>query len=200
MDKPQTFAGGVARRLGARWKVLVAEGVCAIIFGILALVWPRLTLMVFLYIFGVYVIIEGLALTISALYQRKAPMAWLDETTPAPPGSWMVLLLEGLLSIVAGLLCLFLPHSSVQGLLYVIALWALFSGIAALVHARAHGWRVALIGVLAIAVSLFLFFRPISGTVAILWLVGICAIIAGTLLIWQGWTERVFSAPLEPAS
>ena len=201
MAKLQLFSGSLAQKLGPRWKILMIEGVCAIIFGLLAVVWPGLTFLVFLYIFGVYALIEGLVTAVSALYMRKAPMAWENETTPAQPGSWMILLAQGLLSIIAGLLCLFVPHYSAQGLLYVIALWALFIGIASLVHARARGWRAALIGLLALLVRLFLFVRSVNSAQTILWLIGICAIFAGALLIWQGLVEkRVLSAPLEPAS
>ncbi|HEY3991499.1 MAG TPA: DUF308 domain-containing protein [Ktedonobacteraceae bacterium] len=200
MAKLQTFSGSVAQKLGPRWKILLIEGVCAIIFGILAIAWPGLTFLVFLYIFGIYAVFEGLVLTISALYLRKTPMAWENETTPAMPGSWMILLVEGLLSILAGLLCIFIPHYSAQGLLYVIALWALFIGIASLVHARTRGWRAALVGVLAIIVSFFLFFRSISSAQTIFWLIGICAILAGALLIWQGLVEKhILNMPLEPA-
>ena len=201
MAKFQTFSGSVAHKIGSRWKILILEGVCAIIFGILAIVWPGLTFLVFLYIFGIYAVIEGLVLAVSALYQRKAPMAWENETTPAMPGSWMILLAEGLLSILAGLLCLFVPHYSAQGLLYVIALWALFIGVALLVHARTWGWRPALVGVLAIIVSLFLFFRSLNSAQTILWIIGFCAILAGALLIWQGLVEKhTLNVPLEPAS
>jgi uncharacterized membrane protein HdeD (DUF308 family) len=201
MAKLQTFSSSIAQRLGPRWKILMLEGVCAIIFGILAIVWPGLTFLVFVYIFGVYAVIEGVVLAISALYQRRAPMAWENETTPAAPGSWIILFVEGLLSILAGLICLFLPHYSAQGLLYVVAVWALFAGIALLIHARSHGWRAALIGALAIIASLFLFFRSAGSAQAILWLVGVCAIIAGALAIWQGWEERrIQAAPLEAAS
>jgi uncharacterized membrane protein HdeD (DUF308 family) len=82
----------------------------------------------------------------------------------------------------------------------VVAVWALFAGIALLIHARSRGWRAALIGILAIIASLFLFFHPARGAQAILWLVGICAIIACALAIWQGWEEkRALYTPLEPA-
>ncbi|HEX7733858.1 MAG TPA: DUF308 domain-containing protein [Ktedonobacteraceae bacterium] len=200
MEKPQTFAGGTIPRSGPRWKMRLIEGACAIIFGIVALIWPGLTLLMFVYVFGAFVIIEGLMLAISALYQRRMPMAWENATTPAPPGSWLIRFLEGLLSIAAGLICLFFPHTSVQVLLYVIAIWALFTGLAGLVHTRSRGWHAALIGVLAIIASLFIFFRTSSGAQAILWPIGVCAILAGALLIWRGWSEKQgLNVPLEPA-
>jgi uncharacterized membrane protein HdeD (DUF308 family) len=111
MTKIQTFSSSIGQRLGPRWKILMLEGVCAIIFGIFAIVWPGLTFFVFLYIFGIFAVIEGLVLAISALYLRKTPMAWENETTPAAPGSWIILFVQGLLSIVAGFICLFLPRA-----------------------------------------------------------------------------------------
>ena len=202
MAKVPTFSGSLAQKLGPHWKTLMIEGICAILFGVLALAWPGLTFMIFLYVFGIYALIAGLVMVISALFQRRAPMAWENATTPAQPGSWMILFAEGALSIFAGLLCLFVPHYSAQGLLYVIALWALFIGISALLHTREHGWRTALVGLLALIASFFLFFRSVNSAQTILWLIGLCAICAGALLIWQSWIERrlLSSAPLEPAS
>ena len=191
MTKMQAFSTAVARKRGTtRWQTLMLEGVCAIIFGILAIIWPGLTFLVFLYIFGAYAIIEGLVLVISAFYQRATPMPWENLNTPAQPGSWVILLTGGLLSIAGGLLCIFIPHTSAPGLLYVIATWALFAGIALLAHARTRGWLMGLIGVLAIIGSLLLFFRSVPSVRAILWLVGVLAIVAGLLLIWQSLLER----------
>lgn len=201
MEKHYPSADHAIHKAGPRWKIRLLEGACAIIFGIVALIWPNLTLLMFLYIFGVFVIIEGLMLAISALYQRRAPMAWENTTTPAPPGSWLIRFLEGLLCIAAGLICIFSPHTSVQVLLYVIAIWTLFTGLAGLAHVRSRGWHAALIGVLAIIASLFIFFRAPGGAQAILWPLGICAIFAGALLIWRGWSEKMgLSVPMEPAS
>lgn len=199
MTKMQAFSRAVMRKRGTRWQTLMIEGVCAIIFGILSIIWPGLTFLVFLYIFGAYAIIEGLLLVVSALYQRATPRPWENLDTPAQPGAWVILLAGGLLSIVGGLLCIFIPHTSAQGLLYVIAAWALFAGIALLAHARTRGWLLGIIGILAIIGSLLLFFRSVPSVRAILWLVGVLAIIAGLLLIWQGWLEkRVQRAPVEP--
>jgi uncharacterized membrane protein HdeD (DUF308 family) len=172
------------------WWASIALGLFAIIFGIVAIVWPHLTFLLFLIIFGVYAIIEGLVLIASALYVRRAPELGDYSNAAMPPGGWLIVLGEGVLSIIAGLLCLFIPRLSAQVSLYVVATWALFAGISSLVHARSRGWFVGIAGIAAIVISLFLFVRTVASARSILWLVGVLALVAGALLIVQGWLDR----------
>src|SRR5260370_15624795 len=89
---------------------LMILGICAVIFGILALVWPKLTFAIFLYIFGAYAIIEGIVLVATAFYQRKAPaLGDYSQALRQPNGGWWVTLAEGVLSIACGVFCLFAP-------------------------------------------------------------------------------------------
>jgi uncharacterized membrane protein HdeD (DUF308 family) len=172
------------------WWASIALGIFAIIFGIVAIVWPHLTFLLFLIIFGVYAIIEGLILIASALYARMAPKLGDYSNATMPPGGWLLVLGEGVLSIIAGLLCLFIPRLSAQVSLYVVATWALFAGISSLVHTRSRGWFVGIAGIAAIVISLLLFFRTVASARSILWLVGVLALVAGALLIVQGWLDR----------
>jgi len=172
------------------WWTLILLGLCAILFGIMAIVWPHLTFLVFLYLFGVYAVIGGLILVSNAFYLRKAPDLGDYSQPDLPPGEWGMILGEGVLSILAGLFCLFVPTLSARLSLYVVATWTLFAGIGALIHSPSRGWLPGIAGVLAIVISLFLFFEPLRSVQAILWLLGVCALIAGVLMIVQGWLNR----------
>src|SRR5689334_1047783 len=110
------------------WQALILRGICAVIFGILAIAWPRLTFLIFLYIFGVYAIIEGLILIANAYYVRQAPSLGDYSHASVPPGTWWVMVAEGVLSVLCGILCLFAPEISTYAALYVVAFWALFTG------------------------------------------------------------------------
>lgn len=174
----------------ASWWTLLLVGACAIVFGVVAIVWPHLTFFVFLYIFGVYAIIEGLILIAHAFYARQAPKIGDYSNPTMPPGGWLIVLGEGILSVLAGLFCLFVPGRSAQVSLYVVATWALFAGISALVQIPRRGWLVGLAGVAALAVSILLFVHTAATAQAVLWLVGILALIAGVLLLIQAWLKR----------
>jgi uncharacterized membrane protein HdeD (DUF308 family) len=172
------------------WWTLMLLGCCAVAFGILTIVWPHLTFLVFLYIFGAYAVIEGLIMISSAFYLWKAPELGDYSRPELQPGEWMLVLCEGVLSVLAGLFCLFAPTLSAQLSIYVVATWALFAGLAALLHAPSRGWLLGISGALAIAISLLLFFEPLNIMRSIFWLLGVLALIAGLLLIVQGWLER----------
>jgi uncharacterized membrane protein HdeD (DUF308 family) len=87
-------------------------------------------------IFGVYAIIEGLVLIASALYVRRAPELGDCSNAAMPPGGWLIVLGEGVLSSIAGLLCLFIPRLSAQVSLYVVGVLALVAGALLIVQ----GW------------------------------------------------------------
>jgi uncharacterized membrane protein HdeD (DUF308 family) len=176
-------------------------GLCALLFGIVAIVWPHLTFLIFLYIFGVYAVIQGCILMANAFYVRKAPELGDYSNASLPPGGWWILLGEGFLSIIAGLFCLFMPRLSAQGALYVIAVWTLFVGISSLIAAPSRGWLLGLIGILSLVISALLFFHSAATAQSILWLVGVCALVAGILLLVQSWLSRtVQRVPLEAHS
>lgn len=193
------LARGRKRFSGLAWWTLILLGICAIVFGILAIVRPHLTFLVFLYLFGAYAVTEGLIMIASALYLWRAPKVGDYSRPDLPPGQWGLILCEGALSILAGLFCLFAPRLSAQLSLYVVAVWALFAGIGALIRAPVRGWLLGISGGLAIVVSLFLFFEPLKSVRSILWLLGVLTLIAGVLLIAQGWWERAAQGKPEEA-
>ena len=124
------------------WWTLVVRGVLALIFGLAALVWPGLTLFVLVILFGVYALLDGVMAIIVAIEERRnTQQMW-------------VLLLVGIVGIAAGVLTLVWPAITALALLYVIAGWAIVTGIlqiASLFSGRlpvGREWMVALSGVL----------------------------------------------------
>src|SRR6266849_786420 len=97
--------------LAYRWWTLALRGVAAILFGILCVVWPQLSLYTLVILFGVYAIIDG-AFNLSLGLQRR------------PDGRrWTALIVEGVASIVAGVLTFFWPGITAIVLLSLIAIW-----------------------------------------------------------------------------
>jgi len=170
-----------------RYWWLLAQGICALAFGLVAIIWPKLTFVIFLYVFGTYLIIEGSILVISSLYARYTPRPWENHLTPAQPGSWLILFLEGLLTIACGLFCLFEPRLSAQVALYVAALWILIAGVSMLIQAPAHGWLMAVAGALGIILGALLFIEPLSFVQSVLWLIGIVALLTGAIVLIHAW-------------
>ncbi len=168
-------------KVSRRYWWMMFQGLCALIFGILAIFWPKLTLFLFLYVFGVYAIIDGLGPLASAIFGGKRA-----QVRGRP-----ILFLEGIVSIVAGVLCLILPRTNNRLLLYVVAAWLLLKGISFLMQTRQRGWLLGLVGVLAILAGLYIFIAPNLGVRLVLLLIGIFALIMGVVLIQRGWRARM---------
>ena len=167
-------------KTGRRYWWMMFQGLCALAFGILAIFWPKLTLFLFLYVFGVYAIIDGLGPLGSAIFGGKRA-----QIRGRP-----ILFLEGIASIVAGVLCLILPRANNRLLLYIVAAWLLLKGISFLLQIRQRGLLIGLVGLLAILAGLYIFLTPNLGVRLVLLLIGIFALIMGIVLILRGWRAR----------
>ena len=173
--------------LARNWGVLALRGLCAIIFGILAFAWPGITLKVLVLLYGAYALVEGILSIIAAVSKR--------EGSGLP---WWALLLEGLLGIAAGIVTFAWPKITALFLLFLIAAWAIVTGIFAIIAAirlrkeiQGEFW-LALSGVLSIVFGVLLFVRPGAGALAVVWLIGSYAIIFGILLLFLAFRLKRF--------
>jgi len=158
------------------WWALAVRGVLAIVFGVLAWVWPGVTLFVLVILFGAYAIVDGLGAIIEAF--RSAPSksrAWLGVT--------------GVLGVVAGLAAFLWPGATSLILLMLIAAWAVVTGVFEIIAAIAlrreitgEGWHIVS-GVVSVLFGVVLFAWPAQGILAVLWLIGICAVVFGVTML-----------------
>jgi uncharacterized membrane protein HdeD (DUF308 family) len=171
-------------QLSRNWWLLALRGVAAIIFGILAFVWPGVTLLVLVLFFGAYALVDGVFAIIAAFKNRKT-----DDR-------WWVMLLIGVVSIAAGLIAFFIPEAAAFALLAVIAAWAILSGALGIIAAirlrkEIEGeWLMVLAGVLSILFGILLVWNPLAGLVAIVYLVGAYSIVNGILLLALAWKVK----------
>jgi uncharacterized membrane protein HdeD (DUF308 family) len=152
------------------WHVLV-RGILAILFGVMAFVMPGLTLLTLALLYGVYALVDGLM----AMWFGVAARAW-------------GMIPFGLLGIAAGIFTLYVPWGTAVALLYMIGAWAIVRGIfeiisAVQLHEITNDWSLSFAGLMSIALGLFFIARPGSGALAVVWLIGAYAVIAGVLLI-----------------
>lgn len=167
----------MAVALARNWWALLLRGLAALLFGIVAFIYPVLTLAVLALLFGAYVLVDGIFACIAAL--------------KAPPGykRWWVLLLEGIVGILIGILTFFMPGVTALVLLYLIAAWAIITGvleIAAAIRLRrqiTNEWLLILSGVLGVAFGLILLIAPGAGALAVVWLIAAYAVVFGVLMI-----------------
>ena len=179
----------MARSLSQNWWLVVLRGVLAIVFGILAFVWPGVTWLTLIIMFGVYAIVDGIIAIVSGLSR--------SQETPR----WWIFLVEGLLGIGAGIVALAWPGVTSLVLIYMIASWAIITGIleiAAAIRLRneiSNEWMLGLGGLLSIGLGILLFFQPAAGGLAIIWTIAAYALIFGVLLVILGFRLRNWKAP-----
>ena len=162
------------------WWTFVLRGIFAIIFGVLAWVWPGITLAVLAIFFGAYAFVDGIFLVINALG------GWSKEQH-----HWL-LLLEGLLGVGIGIITFVNPAVTAIALLFYIAVWSVATGvleIAAAIDLRkevqGEGWMI-LSGIASILFGVLLMIFPGAGAMGLIWLIAAYAIVFGVLLIGLG--------------
>jgi uncharacterized membrane protein HdeD (DUF308 family) len=157
------------------WLLILFRGIIALLFGIMAIISVEFTLLFLVYLFGVYVLIDGIMAIIVSLQERRSTSAWL------------VVFLIGILGIVVGILSFIHPGNVALVIFYLVALWliiaGLFSVISALLRARGTEWLSILGGILSIIVGINFFLHPTTSILSIVWLLGVFALIYGIIQI-----------------
>ena len=167
--------------------MFLVRGIAAIVFGILTLVWPNLTLSVLVLLFGVYAVIGGITAVAAALRNRG------EE-------GWGLLLFEGILGILAGVVALVWPNITALAFLYLLAAWAIITGVMELVAPLSfpmRGGRAALMvvaGLASIVFGILIASQPSSGLLAVVWLIGVYAIVFGVMYVVAYFEARSLAA------
>jgi uncharacterized membrane protein HdeD (DUF308 family) len=166
--------------LATNWGALVIRALAGIIFGMLALTWPGITLVALVFLFAGYSLVDGVASLIGAV----RAMEQHDR--------WGVLVLEGIVGIAAAVVTVAWPGIRALALVYVIAAWAIITGlleITAAIRLRRHitGERLLILGGIASLIFGFLLMiAPLAGSLVIALSVGAYSLGFGVVLIALG--------------
>jgi uncharacterized membrane protein HdeD (DUF308 family) len=157
------------------WWAFALRGLAAIIFGVLAFVWPGITLAALVLLWGAYALVDGVLALVSAI-RTDNDHRW-------------GLLLEGIVGIAAGVVTFLYPDITALVLLYIIAAWALITGILELVSAVRlrrvidNEWWLVVGGIASILFAIVLLASPGVGALAVVWVIGTYAIVFGVLML-----------------
>jgi uncharacterized membrane protein HdeD (DUF308 family) len=166
--------------LSRNWWLVVLRGVLAILFGVLAFFMPGAAWFALALLFGAYAFVDGLFALVAAFSGR------VDE------GPWWSLVLEGVIGLGVGVVTFIQPGITMLALAYLIAFWAIATGIfeiGAAFRIRQHienEWMLALSGIISIAFGVILAVAPAYGAVAVVMLIGVYAIVFGVLMLVLG--------------
>lgn len=167
----------LVRVMADNWWVPLLRGIAAILFGLMALIWPGLTVYALLIVFGAYAIFDGIMSIIIGFQRKSGDDRWW---------SWA---LDGFLSIVIGLMALFWPEATALAFVIWMAAWAVVAGIFRIIaairlRAEIEGeWALGLSGVLMVIWGVLMAMIPAAGLLSIAWLIGLFALLIGVVMI-----------------
>jgi uncharacterized membrane protein HdeD (DUF308 family) len=165
------------------WWALALRGAAAIVLGILAFLWPGITLTVLVWFFAAYLLVDGVFAILAGLRAAEAHERW-----------WP-LAIEGALDLLAGAIALLWPALALLTFIYIAAFWAILTGLvmvmAALRRRSARGMRFLLAGgVLSLAWGIVVIVWPIAGELALAWWIGAYALLFGLFMLSFGLQMR----------
>lgn len=166
--------------LGHNWGWVVLRGVVAVLFGVMAVASPGITLAALVIAWGAYALADGIFALVAAWQVR-------DEGRP-----FWALIVVGLLGIAAGVVTFMWPGMTALALLMFIAAWAFVMGIFQIVAAIRlrkvieGEWLLGLSGVVSVLFGALMAMYPGAGALAMLAVIAGYAIVFGVLLIVLG--------------
>ncbi len=162
--------------LSRNWWVLTVRGVFAILFGLVAWIWPQITVLALLLLFGAYALVDGAVLTGSAIRGgRGSARTWLIGV--------------GIVGILIGIMTLIWPAETGYVLLIIIASWAMILGALQIVTAvrlrkeLPDEWFLIITGAISVIFGLLLFLWPAKSAIAVIWIIGLFALIFGVAMV-----------------
>lgn len=167
------------------WWALALRGVIAILFGLAALLRPGIALEALILLFGAYALVDGVFAIVGVFGgTRGGTPRWL-------------LLAEGVASVLAGLIAFALPGLTAVLLLYLIAVWAIITGISEIAMAirlrqEIRGeWALIVGGAFSVLFGVILaIIGPVAGLLSLIWLIGIYAVAFGILMLVTAFSVR----------
>ncbi|CAH0999111.1 hypothetical protein LEM8419_00407 [Neolewinella maritima] len=177
------------RQLAHNWWAILLRGIVALLIAAVTFIVPEATLIALVVLFAVYALLDGVFLLVIGFRGRRERPRW-----------W-VQIVQGLLSIGAGIVALTNPQLVALFFLYLVAAWAIFTGATEIIAAiqlrkEIRGeWLLILSGLASVALGIILMALPAAGLLVWLYLIGGFALISGILLIVLALRMRKLDAP-----
>lgn len=161
--------------LSKNWWALALRGLVAVLFGLVVVFSPGSSLIVLVLAFGAYAMVDGVLSLIAGIRGTAGPQ-WL-------------LIVEGTVGVLAGVVAFAWPGVTALIVLYIVAFRAILGGIVGVVAAIAlrremeGEWFLVLVGALSIFFGVLLAVLPVAGILSLVWLVGMYAVVVGIALL-----------------
>ena len=175
-DRADPRTDAFSALLARNWWAVALRGAAAILFGLIALLAPGATMLSLVLVFAALMLVDGVMNLVSGLRSARRHERW------------GMLILQGIASLLAAAAAIVLPGLTVLAFVYLVAAWALVSGvlaIAAAVRLRGdHGrWWMGFSGCLSVVTGVLLAIAPLLGALVLTWWIGAYAMVFGATLL-----------------
>jgi uncharacterized membrane protein HdeD (DUF308 family) len=162
--------------LAENWWAAALRGVFAVVFGLIALLLPGVTMLGLVLVFAAYSLVDGIMEIILAIRAARRRQRWI----------WI--LLQGLLGIAVAVIAVIWPDITVVAFVLLVAVFSIISGALTLANAprvpTGHGrWWLVLGGIASVLFGILLIAAPLIGALVLAWWIGAWAIVLGVTLI-----------------
>jgi uncharacterized membrane protein HdeD (DUF308 family) len=162
--------------LADSWWAVGLRGILGILFGLICLLTPGVAVEVFVILFSAYMLVDGVFAIVSGIKAARNGERW------------GLLILEGIVDLAAGVVAFLWPAITLVALIWIIAVWAVVSGVLMLSAAFTlnidHGrWWLALGGIASIIFGILLVIEPLIGAVVLTLWIGAYALVFGVFLL-----------------
>ena len=187
-SSPAPFGAPIPPVLAKYWWLVLLRGIAAIVFGVLAFMWPGITLVTLVLFWGAFALVDGVLALAHAVMGDGMGSRW-----------WLALV--GLAGIAAGLVTFMAPGLTALVLLFFFAGWAIALGVFQIVGAIQlrkqidNEWTLILSGVVSVLFGTLLLAVPGAGLIGFIWVVAAYAIVFGVLLVGFAFRLKKHQAP-----
>jgi uncharacterized membrane protein HdeD (DUF308 family) len=162
--------------LAQNWWAVALRGVFAIIFALIAFFSPGATLLSLALFFSAYMLVDGVFGIVSGVRAASNHQRW------------GLLVLEGILNILVGVIAFLMPGLTVLFFVTMVAVWSLITGVLMIVAAfklnpaYGRGWLIVS-GLVSVLFGVALLVAPLVGAVVLTWWLGAYALAFGVSLL-----------------
>jgi uncharacterized membrane protein HdeD (DUF308 family) len=162
--------------LAQNWWAIGIRGVLGILFGLIALFLPGVTILSIILVFAAYAFVDGVFGIVSGIRAARQHERW------------GFLVLEGLVNIAAAAVAVSWPGITVVAFVLLIAFWAILTGALELAAAFRlevddGRWWLVFGGLVSLVYGALLILAPIIGAVVLTWWLGVYALVFGVSLV-----------------
>jgi uncharacterized membrane protein HdeD (DUF308 family) len=169
-------ARAMSALLAQNWWAIALRGVFAILFALIAFFWPGATILSFVLFFSAYMLVDGIFAIVAAVRAASNRQRW------------GLLVLEGIVDILAGIVAFVWPGLTVVFFITLMAVWSLITGVLMIVAAFkldpafGRGWLI-FSGIVSVLFGVALLIAPLVGAVVLTWWLGAYALVFGITLL-----------------